>query len=192
MNNIILSVDEIIFIISVALVCVLYIEYKIQIGKFIIYIDMDGVIARWNTWATLEDTQREGYFLNCIPEKSIIRGIRLLKFLGVHVCILSATCDSQAAREKSIWLDRYVGRYIQRIFVPYGTNKADYIGGGRNAILVDDYSTNLHQWEASGNKGVKFYNGINGTNGTWTGSFVSKDMSAVVLAFRILSSIRAA
>ena len=150
-----------------------------------IYIDMDGVVAQWNTEATIEDTKRKGYFLERIPEKSMVRLINALQRLGVPVCILSAAYDENAAREKSIWLDIIFDTSLNRIFVPYGRNKSDYIGGGRGNLLIDDYSENLYAWETTGNIGLKFYNGINGTHGSWKGQYISKDMSLGEMLERI-------
>ena len=142
-----------------------------------IYIDMDGVVAQWNTEVTIEDTKKRGYFLERIPEKSMVRLINALQRLGVPVCILSAAYDENAASEKSIWLDVIFNTDLNRIFVPYGRNKSDYIGGGRGNLLIDDYSENLYAWEQTGNIGLKFYNGINGTHGSWKGKYITKDMS---------------
>ena len=36
--------------------------------------------------------------------------------------------------------------------------------------MFDDYSQNLHEWQAAGGTGIKCYNGINGNNGTWKGN----------------------
>jgi hypothetical protein len=153
-----------------------------------VYVDMDGVLAKWNTEATLEDTLVPGYFLQREPEKSIIRCIKILRLLNVQVIILSAVCNEQAAMEKSAWLDRYLGRLQKRIFVPYGMNKADYISGG-TGLLIDDYSPNLHMWEMSGNRGIKFRNGINGTKGTWKGDKISYDMSSIRMTYQILKKL---
>ena len=44
-------------------------------------------------------------------------------------------------------------------------------------ILVDDYSRNLHAWELAGHVGIKFYNGINGSHGSWKGCAIGSAMS---------------
>ena len=144
----------------------------------IVYVDMDGVLARWNTEATIEDTQKEGYFAAREPEEKMVSFVNTLRKLGVNVCILSAVyTNGYAATEKSEWLDRVFDKALDRIFVPYGQNKADYIASGSDSYLIDDYSENLRQWEESGSNAVKFYNGINGTKGTWKGKAISRDMT---------------
>ena len=146
-------------------------------GFAMIFIDMDGVVAKWNAEASVEDTRRRGYFLKRVPEKSVVKLVKALQKLGAPVCILSAAYDENAASEKSIWLDMVFGTSLDRIFVPYGSSKSDYTGGGRGNVLIDDFSSNLHAWEKSGNVGLKFYNGINGTHGSWKGRYITKDMS---------------
>ena len=143
-----------------------------------IYIDMDGVIAKWCVDASVEDTKKKGYFANREPEKKIVSLVNALRKLGIHVCILSAAyTNGYAAEEKSDWLDRVFDKALDRIFVPYGDNKSDYISSNADSILIDDYSENLRQWEKAGSKGVKFYNGINGNKGTWKGKSIDLSMS---------------
>ena len=143
-----------------------------------VYVDMDGVLARWNTDATLEDTLQKGYFAEREPEIKMVQFVKALRKLGVHVCILSAAYQNgYAAAEKSDWLDRFFDKTLDRIFVPYGESKSDYIASNQDSILIDDYSENLRQWAASGSKAIKFYNGINGTKGTWNGKSINLAMS---------------
>lgn len=143
-----------------------------------IYIDMDGVLAKWNSSATLEDTQQKGYFAKREPEEKMVSLVKTLRKLGVHVCVLSAAYpNGYAAAEKSDWLDKVFDKALDRIFVPYGQNKSDYITSNSDSILIDDYSENLREWENSGSKAVKFYNGINGTKGTWRGRSINLAMS---------------
>lgn len=144
----------------------------------VIYVDMDGVLAKWNTEATLADTQQRGYFAAREPEEKMVSLVKTLRKLGVNVCILSAVyMNGYAAEEKNEWLNRVFDKSLERIFIPYGECKADYIASGSDSYLIDDYTENLRQWENAGSNAVKFYNGINGTKGTWKGKSINRDMT---------------
>lgn len=56
-------------------------------------------------------------------------------------------------------------------------------------ILLDDYSRNLHEWAACNAHGIKVYNGINGTHGTWDGEYISSSMSPDAIVRYICQSI---
>lgn len=86
------------------------------------YIDMDGVLAKWNTEASAEDTFEEGYFLRREPDQKAIRYVQDLLDDGKDVCILShAYQNGYAEPEKEAWLQEYGLGDIPAIFVPYGT-----------------------------------------------------------------------
>ena len=156
-----------------------------------IFVDMDGVLAKWDTSASLEDTYEEGYFSRREEETKITELIRMLKKLGHKVAILSAVYPTgTAAADKNGWLDKHGLSDIRRIFVPYGEDKAAYIPKQElePMILIDDYSRNLHAWEQAGNVGVKFMNGINGTRGTWKGRAINHNMTAVEM-FAVISPL---
>lgn len=140
-----------------------------------IYIDMDGVLAVWDTETTPEETKKNRYFLYREKENCIIELINALKARGYDVCILSAVWNEGAANDKSEWLDQVLGN-IKRVFVPYGEDKSRYIKGTNN-VLIDDYTENLQKWHASGNIPIKFYNGINGNKGRYKGASISRTMS---------------
>lgn len=144
-----------------------------------IFIDMDGVLARWNAQASIEDTYQPGYFLAREVESKIVTLIRMLIGTGKKVAILSAVYPTGSAKaDKHKWLDSIGLPDIRRIFVPYGEDKHKYIPKlSEPMLLLDDYSKNLHAWEKAGYVGVKFYNGINGTKGTWKGLSVTADMA---------------
>ena len=69
-----------------------------------------------------------------------------------------------------------------RIFVPHLADKSDYVPGGIQPtdVLLDDYTVNLREWESSGGIAVKFMNGVNGKNGSWTGKKVGLDRSKII------------
>lgn len=138
-----------------------------------IYIDMDGVLARWCETSTREDTHRHGYFLTREPEPAVIEAARVLS----HASILSAVYeDDHSCTEKRIWLRAHGLGDIPFIAVPYGSRKGDFIKDEASAILLDDFSKNLEEWRGTP---VKFYNGINGKKKAHTYHYsLSNDMSA--------------
>ena len=132
-----------------------------DLAKLIIFIDMDGVIARWNEKASEEETHQKLYFLNREPEESSVELIKKLQKAGFLLCFLSSVyIDDHSIFEKNTWLDQRGFENIPRIFVPYGESKSDYIPKGKH-ILIDDYSKNLMQWIEAGGIAIKFFNGIN-------------------------------
>jgi 5'(3')-deoxyribonucleotidase len=142
-----------------------------------IFIDMDGVVAKWNTNASIEDTYKPGYFLHRESEEKVVRLIQLLTENEYRIRILSAAYEEGTARaDKNKWLLKHAVS-APAIFVPYGRNKSDYIDRNEKSILIDDFSKNLREWETAGNTGIKFYNGINGTKGTWDGYSIDHRMS---------------
>lgn len=134
--------------------------------KAIIYFDMDGVLAKWNENASVEETQVPGYFIAREPEQNVIRLVKFLKSLGLDVRILSAVYPNGfAEKEKKVWLKRNDLGDIPAVFVPYGADKYAYIDksvlSDGMAILIDDFKKNLLEWRGHGGIAVKFYNGIN-------------------------------
>ena len=156
------------------------------------HIDMDGVLAVWNQQASEEETHENGYFIGRDVEFSAVAFVRMLKDRGNDVCILSSVYeDDHSAQEKDLWLNRAGLPDIQRIFVPYGKDKHEYIKAeGALPVLIDDYTKNLVAWENEGYLSFKFMNGFNNqpklkvVNGTahvngdsWTGYCIDKRMT---------------
>ncbi len=148
----------------------------------VIYCDMDGVLAKWDTRDKPEDTHKPGYFLAREEERKISDLLHILKKMGYEVSILSAVyTNGYAVKEKEAWLDQHGLADIPRVFIPYGGDKSDYVAKTKN-ILIDDYSKNLHQWEKSGYVGIKYMNGINGSKGTWKGHTIDHRMTPQAMA----------
>ncbi len=127
-----------------------------------IYVDMDGVLARWNEKASEEETHEKGYFLNREAENAAIGLVRKLVNNGFDVRILSSVyLDEHSKAEKREWLDIHGLNDIPAIFVPYGENKDEHIAVEGIPVLIDDYSKNLKSWEKKGFTAIKFMNGIN-------------------------------
>ncbi len=142
-----------------------------------IFIDMDGVLAKFNHVASEEQLYEQRYFANLEPMPTVIDGIKqyIAENPDCQVYILSAYLKDSpyALQEKNQWLDKYLPEIdaAYRIFCPCGESKSQYIEHGikNTDILIDDYTKNLLDWKAQGGIGVKLLNGINHTRGTWKG-----------------------
>lgn len=152
-----------------------------------IYIDMDGVLATWNSDKSLEEVAMPGYFRDLLPMRNVVDAIKKIVLSRKYeVFILSSVLHDIAIRDKNFWLDTYLPEIplINRIFVPYGQIKADYIGKlDYRDILIDDFSKNLKEWHGVG---IKLLNGINGTKGTWNGYVVNGNSSPVCIMNTIM------
>ena len=156
-----------------------------------IFVDLDGVLAKWDAKVSVEDTYAPGFFLTREPEPEAIAAVKLMREKGLDIYILTCAYQNGLAEpEKDAWLAMVGLSDIPRIFVPYGKRKSDYVCTADASVLLDDYSKNLHEWRAEGNIGCKFYNGINGTYGTWDGYSVSCGMSAEQIAEVITAIVR--
>lgn len=142
-----------------------------------IFVDMDGTLAKWNN-VEFEELFEEGYYRNLEPNMNILNEVNHLISQGEDVYILSAylTESDYAKKEKQEWVNQYLPELPEekQIFVPYGTNKAEYLKEHYSPItntdyLIDDYTKNLLEWKEFGGIGVKYLNGINHTKGTWNG-----------------------
>lgn len=171
------------------------VENRAQDGNFLIFdlkdyqddeqviywFDMDGVLAVWNTDASLEDTYKPGYFAERVPEKVAVETVKLLVKEGKDVRILSSTYQNGYAElDKKLWLYKVGLGDVPYVFVPYGEKKEKYIEKSGLAVLIDDFSQNLHSWAKAGARhlAIKFLNGINGTKGSWKSFTVSNKMTA--------------
>ena len=149
---------------------------KLRLIKY--YVDMDGVLCKWDTKASLEDTYRKGYFLAREPDEKILNLVKDMRDEGKDVSILSCVYENGfCAEEKSQWLDNHGLKGIPRVFVPYGKNKEDFVNRDDFNVLLDDFTDNLFAWRSGGNLAFKYYNGINGTTGRWNGDSVNYRMS---------------
>lgn len=144
------------------------------------YVDMDGVLAKWDVNASIEETFQRGYFLNREPDYDAIKCVKNLITAKCDVTILShAYQNGYAESEKIQWLNKYGLGNLKRIFVPYGVPKLNYVMLNPDTTinyLIDDFTKNLREWESTENNiGIKYYNGINGTHGTWKGMSINSD-----------------
>ena len=138
--------------------------------KKTIWVDIDGTLIPFDPTKTLEEVGRPGYSLKLPIIESIKQCIKRAYEAGYQVKILSAILNEYAKKDKiEITVSLPYGKEIVKgsRFVQYGESKTQFMEPGD--ILVDDFSPNLREWEAAGGIGIKVYNGINGTKGTWKG-----------------------
>lgn len=167
-----------------------------------LFVDMDGTLAAWNPDATYQEhLLRRGYFRNLPAYTSVVQAIQHISrsCSDIELYSLSSyiTESPYALYEKNSWLEEFIPEIHPkcRIFCDYGESKAEtvYEKTGQFScrdFLLDDYSLNLHDWQASGGQGIKLLNGINGTYGTWSGPTVSRFLEPVQIARNILNHIR--
>lgn len=156
-------------------------------------IDMDGTLAKFTPVETLELLYEEGYFRNLEPLQNVVDAIK--EIIRTHpkkqVYVLSSVLsDSRyALLEKNEWLDKHLPEIDlrNRIFLPCGENKLDYVPGGIRETdhLLDDYTHNLVLWEPPA-KGIKLLNGINHTRESWNGNMLRYDKPPKELAQNIV------
>ena len=141
-----------------------------------LFIDMDGVLAVFDPDKSLEEVAMPGYFRNLAPMSNVVAAVKaIITNYGseYEVYSLSSTLHQDAIQDKCFWLDKQLPELPKenRIFVPYGKVKKDYITELHDSdILIDDFSKNLREWHGVA---IKLMNGINGTKGTWCGYSVN-------------------
>lgn len=148
-----------------------------------LFIDMDGTLAVFTPVDTMETLYEKGYYAELNPHENVIEGARqFMQASDMEVYVLSAVLEDSpyALTEKNAWLDQYLPEVDSehRVFLPCGKDKSEYVPGGISVAdtLLDDYSTNLHQWQAAGGRAIKLMNGINGTRGSWVGQRIEYDI----------------
>lgn len=147
-----------------------------------IFVDFDGTLVPFDKSKSLEEVAARGYSLTLKPFPSVVELIRhLAGRADCEVVFLSSVLNGFAADDKRTALKNLFGEKVASaaVFPLYGEEKDGYVekmfGRHTNDILIDDYSRNLHGWSGIG---VKMFNGINGSNGTWHGMSLRADMDA--------------
>ncbi len=152
-----------------------------------LFVDMDGVLAKFNQVDTMETLYEKGYFKNLEPMKNVLHAIcDVIENKQAEVFILSAVLEDSpyAKSEKNEWLDKYLPEIDDehRIFPACGEDKRTYVPSGvkDTDYLLDDYTKNLKSWQKDG-QGIKLINGINHTKGTWEGAKTTAELPASVI-----------
>lgn len=152
--------------------------------KMRLFVDMDGVMAKWRSTSKVEELMEEGFFADMYPQRQVIEAVQSIAEEGkAAVFVLSKYLEESpyALAEKNEWLDKYIpiidGEH--RLFCPCNKQKADMVPDGIQEwdVLLDDYTVNLNEWVAAGGIGLKLMNGVNGTKGTWKGRRVAAELA---------------
>lgn len=153
-----------------------------------IFFDLDGVLAVWQD-VPQEHLTQKGYFSSIPIQENVVAAFRLLEQLpDIELYILSCVFqDSHSESDKKAWVKEHLHLPEERqIYCPCGGRKEhalEKIGGIRPSdVLIDDYTENLRYWAGIP---IKFYNGINGTKGTWQGNGVYFVMQPETIAKQI-------
>lgn len=147
-----------------------------------IFFDMDGTLNEWTLGDHIDKVSEPGYMRERIPIKSVVEASLLLEAFGYEVWIASAVLPFEhSVPDKDYWLDKVCPWIAKehRVYMPYGTNKADALADLVDAgdVFLDDYTPNLidldKRFSLEGVVCVKILNGINDTNHSWKGKRIS-------------------
>lgn len=158
------------------------------------YIDMDGVLVKYDRSAYLGDNPRylrkgEHYFRDLIPDTRMLQVVETLLNKKQSVSILTSITNNgdlyaEHIGDKIAWLKRYLPELnIQTQFITTISAKRDIITAIQSReltnhdILIDDFNRNLVNWSHGGGIGIKYANGLNNPD-SYDGLSISVTASA--------------
>ena len=125
-----------------------------------VFCDMDGVIADFNSEPNCVERfdKEKGFFRALKPIKDNLIAIKLLISYGADVNILTASPNEQADKDKMEWLQYYLPELSkEKIIMCRNTDvKAHMVGDLEGALLIDDYTQNLIDWQQEGGLALKY------------------------------------
>ena len=165
----------------------------------IVFVDMDGVVARYERWAyrgrILDDVREKEpiftqkgskFFRTCKPDLnaiSMVKGLNSINSLSVMVLsgVSSGEVGEEQIEDKSYWLKKnmYFLNETQQLFTSGSkvTKACSFLGIrelNKDLILIDDFNGNLLEWEKAGGVAIKYINGVN-SESSWNGLKVRSD-----------------
>lgn len=150
-----------------------------------LFMDMDGVLARYDRWAyakrpgqkAVYETEHEHYFRHCVPDRHALAILKTALDLGVDARVLTAIrSDLPWVRfDKVQWLAEHAPWLDPARLVIASGDKAQAViamqlaaGLHPGIVLLDDFNRNLEDWARAGGTAVKYLNGVN-SPGSWPG-----------------------
>lgn len=163
-------------------------------SKVRVFFDMDGVMAEYEKYVSIDDFSTPGYFRNRPPVMPIIKAMKYLVDNAsdeIEIGIDSKAMNNAYSKiEKMEWLNEFCS-FIKKENIYFADEEKDKSAvlneTYKSDILIDDYTPNLEKWHGIG---IKFLNGINNTKGTWKGYVVSGKSSPIIIAMTILAIAR--
>ena len=138
----------------------------------IVFVDMDGVVARYERWAyrgrILDDVREKEpiftqkgskFFRTCKPDLnaiSMVKGLNSINSLSVMVLsgVSSGEVGEEQIEDKSYWLKKnmYFLNETQQLFTSGSkvTEACSFLGIrelNKDLILIDDFNGNLLEWQ---------------------------------------------
>lgn len=139
----------------------------------------------WDSDGTLNDFFDQPYHLERMCDVGFFRnlnpyagGVGMLRsLLDTHgpdrLFICSSVHLKDLSKDKVGWFKKYVPKMPENhiLIVDYCVPKSAFLGKifQDGAVLIDDYTKNLIDWEAKGGIGIKAINTINHKKGVWKG-----------------------
>lgn len=148
------------------------------------YIDLDGVMADFDSWAKtrLKSHDQDAYmemfvehYMDCFKDlEPIQEGLDLIQWMRRDACILTAMPNhsefldtghmmgyttSELERRYEVMRRNklnWVMKYVGDVPVIIVPSRKDKLNFAKGNVLVDDYLKNVQDWEAHGGKGVLF------------------------------------
>ena len=124
-----------------------------------LYIDMDGVLARFEQAENaMKRFENEKGFFSILEPTQFAKKLKNVKMHNVK--ILTSSPNKQADNDKLEWIKKHLPQLKDNmVFVRSGQEKAKYAKGN---FLLDDYTDNLKHWVEQGGIAIKALNGLNG------------------------------
>lgn len=137
---------------------------KRVLNKAMIFIDMDGVLARFEEQPKALDrfVNEKGFFTRLdltAFAKKLQKQLANNEIDTNRVAILTASPNKQADNDKLLWIKKHLPQIKNIVIVREGEQKAKF---AKNNILIDDYTRNLEFWLKNGGYGIKAINKHNG------------------------------